>query len=133
MNPAAMQFLRQNPGALPLYETLENRVLSEIQNVTVNVQRTQISFGNDHTFACVSFAKPGRAMECADPYIVLTFFLGKKLCSSRVKVGQEPHLNHWTHHTTVFQPAEIDAELMGWLKDASSFTAEKPEDGGFFA
>jgi len=132
MEQAAMRFFQKDPGIRPLYEKLESRMRSEIADVMVSVQPTQISFARDHTFACVSFARLGRAEDSRKPRIVLTFKLNKRISSPRVQVFPSPHLNRWTHHTTVSTPGEIDAELLGWLKEASSFAAEKPSDGGFF-
>ncbi len=133
MEQAAKHFFQKNPGALPVYEKLESRMLSEIEDMTVKVQPTQISFAHERTFACVSFAKLGRAEECTNPQMVLTFGLNKRIQSPRVQAFPSPHLNRWTHHIRVSAPGEVDAELMGWLKDASLYAAEKPSDGGFYS
>ncbi len=55
MNQETLLFFDKKPQALPLYETFEKKVLSEICNVTVKVQKTQISFFNKHDFAFASF------------------------------------------------------------------------------
>ena len=44
MNEAALRFFDSQPDALPLYEMLEARILNEIPDVTIKVQKTQISF-----------------------------------------------------------------------------------------
>ena len=62
MNEAALRFFDSQPDALPLYEMLEARILNEIPDVTIKVQKTQISFYNRHLFACVSFAKVRKAV-----------------------------------------------------------------------
>lgn len=46
MNTDILLFFDKAPSALPLYEAFEQRLLSEIANVTVKVQKTQISFSN---------------------------------------------------------------------------------------
>ena len=55
MNQDILLFFDKHPEALPLYEALEEKILSEIEDVTVKVQKTQISFSNKHNFAFVSF------------------------------------------------------------------------------
>ena len=44
MNEASLRFFDSQPDALPLYEMLEARILNEIPDVTIKVQKTQISF-----------------------------------------------------------------------------------------
>ena len=55
MNQDTLLFFEKHPDALPIYEIFEQRVLSEIGDVCVKVQKTQISFSNRHGFAFVSF------------------------------------------------------------------------------
>ena len=50
-------FFDKHMDALPLYEAFEQRVMNEIENVRIKVQKTQVSFYNKHLFACVSFAR----------------------------------------------------------------------------
>ncbi|MDE7006878.1 MAG: hypothetical protein K2P07_01770, partial [Lachnospiraceae bacterium] len=50
--------------ALPLYEAFESRVMKEIENVRIKVQKSQISFYNRHLFTCVSFAKVRKKKSC---------------------------------------------------------------------
>ena len=57
MDEKTLFFFAKKPEALPLYEQLEHRIQSEIQDVSVKVQKTQISFYNRRLFACVSFTK----------------------------------------------------------------------------
>lgn len=57
MNEKILLFFDSHMDALPLFERFENRVLSEIGEVSIKVQKTQISFSNRHMFSCVSFAR----------------------------------------------------------------------------
>ena len=50
--------LQKHPDALPLYEALETRILAEIPDVRIKVQKSQITFYNKHLFACEPY--PGR-------------------------------------------------------------------------
>ena len=110
MNQDILQFFDTHPNALPLYELFEQRLLSEIENVTIKVQKTQISFSNKHNFAFVSFLAVRKAKERPENYIVITFGLGYHAGSPRIDVSE---------------PEEIDDELMGWVKEAAVFSVGK--------
>ena len=47
-------FFDEKPAALPLYAAFAKRLLAEIDDVTVKVRKTQISFSNKYNFAFVS-------------------------------------------------------------------------------
>lgn len=69
MDENILFFFNKHPDAFPLYEAFEHRVLMEIEDVRIKVQKTQISFYNRHLFACVSFAKVRKAKDRPDCYI----------------------------------------------------------------
>ncbi|MCC8086500.1 MAG: DUF5655 domain-containing protein [Clostridium sp.] len=125
MDEKILLFFDKNMDALPLYERLEDRILSEIGDVSVKVQKTQISFSNRHMFSCVSFARVRKKKDCPGTYIVVTFGLGHKVESPRIDVATEPYPNRWTHHVLISELEEIDDELMGWIKEAGVFSAGK--------
>lgn len=125
MNQDILLFFDKHPEALPLYEALEEKILSEIEDVTVKVQKTQISFSNKHNFAFVSFLPVRKAKERPDIYIVVTFGLGYRKESPRIDMAVEPYPNRWTHHMLISKPEEIDDELMEWIREASIFSAGK--------
>mgnify|MGYP007098778979 FL=1 len=125
MNTDTLLFFEGHMDALPLYEKLEERILSEIDNVRIKVQKSQISFYNKHMFACVSFARVRKKKDCPESYIVVTFGLEHKEESPRIDIATEPYPHRWTHHLLISKPDEIDKELMGWIKEAADFTAVK--------
>lgn len=125
MNNDILFFFDKRLQALPLYEALEKRIFTEINNVTVKVQKTQISFSNRHNFALVSFLPIRKVRERPKNYIVVSFGLNRKLDSSRIDAATEPYPNRWTHHILISTAEEIDDELMGWIKEASVFSASK--------
>ena len=51
MNGDALRFFDGKPEELALYEALEARIFSEIENVRLKVSKSQISFYNRHLFA----------------------------------------------------------------------------------
>lgn len=125
MEDNVLLFFEGHGDALPLYEEFEKRILEEIPDVTIKVQKTQITFYNRHLFACVSFAKVRKAKERPPVYIVITFGLDHKAESSRIDIATEPYPNRWTHHVLISSEEEIDDELMGWVKEAAEFSAAK--------
>lgn len=66
-----------------------------------------------------------KAKERPAVYIVVTFGLGYKVESPRIDVAVEPYPNRWTHHVLISSAEELDEELMGWVKEASVFSAGK--------
>lgn len=118
-------FFSRDPAALPLYESFESRVLAEVDNVTVKVRKTQITFTNPRVFAAVSFL-PVRKKACRpDHYITVTLGLNRRLPSPRVDAASEPYPARWTHHLLISSPEEIDSELMEWVREAAAFSASK--------
>lgn len=125
MDAGTLLFFEGHMDSLPLYEKLEERILSEIDNVRIKVQKSQISFYNKHLFACVSFMRVGKLKDCPENYIVVTFGLEHKAESPRIDIATEPYPGRWTHHLLVSQLDEIDDELIGWIKEAAEFAAVK--------
>ena len=118
-------FFNEHPAAVPLYEAFATQLLAEIDDVTVNVQKTQISFSNKHNFAFVSFLPVRKAKERPEVHITVTFGLHYKNASPRIDVATEPYPNRWTHHVLITSAEEIDDELMDWIKEAAAFSAGK--------
>ena len=118
-------FFDEKPAAIPLYEAFAKRLLAEIDNVTVKVQKTQISFSNKYNFAFVSLLPVRKAKERPETWITLTFGLHYKKESPRIDAATEPYPNRWTHHMLISSVDEIDDELMGWIKEAAAFSAGK--------
>ena len=118
-------FFNEKSATLPLYEAFAQRIFAEIDNVTVKVQKTQISFSNRHNFAFVSFLTVRKAKDRPKTYITVTFGLHYKKESPRIDAVSEPYPNRWTHHMLIASEEEIDDELMGWIKEAAEFSASK--------
>lgn len=125
MNQDVLYFFDRKPEALPLYETFEQKVFSEVDGVKVKVQKTQIAFSNRHNFAFVSFLPVRKAKDRPAVYIVVTFGLGYHLESPRIDAAVEPYPGRFTHHVLVSGTGEIDEELMGWVKEAAFFSDSK--------
>ena len=118
-------FFEGKLAALPLYEEFAKRLLAEVDNVTIKVRKTQISFSNKYNFAFVSLLPVRKAKERPETWITVTFGLRYKKESPRIDVASEPYPNRWTHHMLISSVDEIDDELMGWIKEAAAFSAGK--------
>lgn len=125
MSDDILLFFSQRMEALPLYKKLEEQVLTEIPDVKVKVAKTQISFSNKRGFAFVSFNPCRRAKERPAAWMTVSFGLGYRKEAERIDVATEPYPGRWTHHLMVGSAAEIDDELMGWIKEAAEFSASK--------
>ena len=125
MNNEILLFFSQRMEALPLYEKLEEQILADIPDVKIKVAKTQISFSNKRGFAFVSFNPCRRAKERPAAWMTVSFGLGYRKEAERIDVATEPYPGRWTHHVMVGSTAEIDGELMGWIKEAADFSASK--------
>ena len=125
MDTDILQFFDRHLDALPLYEALAQRICSEMNGVSIRAKKSQISFYNRHKFACVSFLRVRKKADLPDPYLVLTFGLGRKVCSPRIDLTVEPYPGRWTHHVVLSDPAELDDALMAWVREAAAFSDSK--------
>lgn len=118
-------FFNEKPQALPLYRAFEERVLAELDGVSIRVQKTQITFSNRRVFAAVSFLPARRAKDRPDPYITITLGLNRREHSPRIDQATEPYPGRWTHHLVIGSIEEINDELMAWVREAYDFAAAK--------
>ena len=91
MTQDTILFFNKNPEALPLYEAFEQKVLSEIRDVTVKVQKTQISFSNKRNFAFASLLPVRKAKERPKVYLTITFGLSSRVDSPRIDGAVEAY------------------------------------------
>ena len=125
MNNDILFFFREHMDAVPMYEKLEEQILSRIPDVKIKTAKTQITFANKRGFAFVSFNPCRKAKDRPENWMTVTFGLGYRKESPRIDVATEPYPNRWTHHVMVGSADEIDEELMEWIKEAAEFSAGK--------
>lgn len=124
MNGDLLYFFEKMPAALYLYEAIEQKIMAELANVHMKVQKTQITFYNKHNFACVSL--PYRRIKGRpDVYVILTFGLMHRIDDARIAQAVEPYPNRWTHHVIVQSPLEVDRQLMAWVREAYDLSLSK--------
>ena len=124
MDAGTLLFFEGHMDSLPLYEKLEERILSEIDNVRIKVQKSQISFYGRHLFAAASLPVR-RRKDWPKMCLMVTVGLPYRLDSPRVVAASEPYPGRWTHHVLVTEADQIDEELMGWLREAWDFAESK--------
>ena len=128
MDPVSLeevQFFQQRSGALPLYLHLREKIGEICPQATVSVKKTQISLMNRRLFGAVSFLPVRPAKARPDPFLTVTFGLGRQLVSPRIDAAVEAYPGRWTHHVMIGTPEEADAELLDWLAEAAAFSAAK--------
>ena len=118
-------FFGERMEALPMYERLENAILTRIPDVKIKVAKTQITFANKRGFAFVSFNPCRKAKDRPAVWMTVTFGLGCRKGSSRIDVATEPYPGRWTHHVMVGSAEEIDEELLSWIQEAAEFANVK--------
>ncbi len=125
MSDEELLFFDGHMSALPIYEKLRSELLRAFPDTKIEVRRTQVSFKNRHLYACASFLPAKRKAERPDPYLTVTFGLGRPVYDARIAVTTEAAPNRWTHHVLVGAPEEIDAGLLTWLREAYDFSEGK--------
>ena len=125
MDSNILFFFGERMEALPMYERLEEAILTRIPNVKIKVAKTQITFAGRRGFAFVSFNPCRRAKDRPAVWMTVTFGLGCRKESPRIDVATEPYPGRWTHHVMVGSVDEIDEELLGWIQEAADFATAK--------
>ena len=125
MDDGVFFFFGEHMEALPIYERLENAILTRIPDVKIKTSKTQITFANKRGFAFVSFNPCRKAKDRPEVWMTVTFGLGYRKESSRIDIATEPYPGRWTHHVMVGSVDEIDEELLGWIQEAAEFAAVK--------
>ena len=125
MDNDILSFFGEHMDALPIYERLENAILTRIPDVKIKVAKTQITFANKRGFAFVSFNPCRKVKDRPAVWMTVTFGLGCRKGSSRIDVATEPYPGRWTHHVMVGSVDEIDEELLSWIQEAAEFANVK--------
>ena len=109
---------------LSVYQALRDQLVKRCPTLQIKVSKTQISFRNRHIFAMSSlpFRRAKGWPECC---LIVSFGLCCRLDSPRIVQAAEPYPNRWTHHVVVDQEGQLDAELLGWLREAYVFAEQK--------
>ncbi len=120
-----LQFFSGHAAALPLYLSLEDKLLEMFPETRKRVKKTQITFFHRFAFAFISFARILRKRDQPEGSLVLTLALPAPLPSARAAVQTEPYPGRWTCHIVLRGEADLDGELFSWLREAYDFSERK--------
>ena len=82
---------------------------------------SQVAFRRRRGFAYLWL--PDRYLAHPVAEVVLTIALGRRDRSPRWKEVVHPARTHWIHHLEIQDPADVDGEVIGWLKEAAGRAA----------
>jgi len=83
----------------------------------VRTTKSQVAFRRRRGFAYLWL--PGRYLAKPAADVVLSVVLGRRDESPRWKEIAHPSPAQWMHHLEVTDPAQIDAEVEAWLREAA--------------
>ena len=111
---SAHQMLGGHPVALTVFERVVS-IVERFGTADVQVSKSQIALRRRHGFAYLWRPRQylGKGAE-----IVLSIALGRRDGSPRFKEVVHPSPGHWLHHLEIDDPDAVDAEVVGWLREA---------------
>lgn len=109
------EFFSDKPLAYRLF-SLVRREVEAMGDASLRVTKSQIAFRRRRGFAWVWM--PGQYLRGKTAPLVLTLSLPGRDPSSRWKEVVEPAPGRYTHHVELYDPADIDEEIVGWLRQA---------------
>ncbi len=110
------QLFAGRPVALAVLDRVRS-VLTDLGPVEVRTTRSQVAFRRRRGFAYLW--RPGQYLHGDVAEVVLTFALGRRDPSPRIKEVVHPNPRHWVHHLEVAGPDDIDDEVVAWLREAA--------------
>ncbi|MGY1641916.1 DUF5655 domain-containing protein [Geodermatophilus sp. SYSU D00703] len=111
------EFFAGSPLGLAVYERVAATV-DAAGDAQVRVTTSQVGFRRRRGFAWLW--RPDRYLRSPAAEVVLTVALGREDDSPRWKEVVHPTGEHWVHHLEVHDPAEVDEEVAGWLREAAA-------------
>ena len=109
------EFLDGHPVALSVYEKVSS-CLADLGPFDVRTSKSQITFRRKRGFAHLWL--PGQYLKSPDAEVVLSIALDRHDRSERFKEVAHPAKHQWMHHLEVHKPAEINDEVVKWLREA---------------
>lgn len=107
-------FFDGSPDGLNVFRAIAHAV-NEIAETPLRISKSQIAFRRRRGFAYVW--RPAQYID-SDVPAVLSIALGQQLHSPRFKEIAHPSTKVWMHHLELREPAQVDDEVKGWLRQA---------------
>jgi hypothetical protein len=104
------------PGALALFQAVRQEIES-VGPVTMEVTKTQVSFGRERKFAWVWLPQLW-IKKRPDESITLTFDLPGRVDHARIASAVQPRPGRWTHHVLIDKESDLDDDVHKWLRRA---------------
>jgi hypothetical protein len=101
----------------PIGLVIYHRVLDRLDDLDVQVRatRSQVALRRRGGFAYLWY--PGRYVRSEVP-AVLSLAMPERVDSPRFKQVGNPSPGVWMHHLELEDPAQVDDEVVGWLREA---------------
>ncbi len=119
-DPTVEKYFERMPGARKLFEALI-RACDASGDGNYSVESSGIALGlpRHYGYAWLPIrAVPGRPAV----YLVLTLRLDRRIDSPRFTEIVEIYPGRYAHHMILDRPAQLDAELMGWVREAMALS-----------
>jgi hypothetical protein len=104
-------------GKDPVVQKIYERILTVCKAmgpVGVEPKKTSIHLVRSTAFAGIA---------TRSTYLILTIKSDRQMKSRRIHKSQHTSANRFHHETKIEKPADVDAELIGWLKSAYALSA----------
>src|SRR6266576_5200644 len=106
-------FSKQDPVVRKIYDRLLRRS-AKFGSVIEEPKKTSIHLVNKTAFAGVATRKSA---------IILTVKSDREISSPRIHKSEQTSAQRFHHEVKLTSPAEVDSELVKWLKDAYELSA----------
>lgn len=113
-------FFSHHEEQLSMFLAVE-RMVNSIGPASVEIRKSQISFGTKTKFAWVSLPQPW-TKKLPESSIVLTFGIGRFIQNNRLIESQEPYPGQWTHQLIIQNETDLNKEVFTWLCEAYTFS-----------
>ena len=106
-------FAGKTPGVRNLYDFLLEAV-GKFGEFSEDPKKTSIHFNRRTAFAGIATRRDA---------IILTIKASRDIGSSRILKREQASANRWHHEVRLAKPADVDSELISWLKEAYELSA----------
>ncbi|WML57406.1 DUF5655 domain-containing protein [Neobacillus sp. PS2-9] len=113
-------FFSNQEYLISLFKSVKEMIHS-IAPETIEVNKSQISFGTKTKFAWVWQHKPWLNNR-PENAIVLTFCVGRYIEHDQIVEAIEPFPGRWIHHVMIRNESELTSEVNKWLEEAYHFS-----------
>ena len=120
-DPRVAEYFERAPGAAALFSILMQKCAS-FGDASYAVESSGIALGSPKPYAYAWLPAPGAA---SSPCIVLTLRLNRRIPSDRFKQIVEIYPRRYAHHLKLLDPAQLDEEVLLWLREAKALSLEK--------